>query len=195
MCGPYNKQSPPCVLLLNGLPGLGKLTIAKTLEAKLGHSSTTFRLIDNHLLIDPVVATEPVRNKTHYALRKKFRKVVYDGLNELKEEGLVMIFTSCLVTSDLERPYDDIEQFMEYVDLADGKGVPLVMVNIVCDLRTNSERLGSEERKKEVDGKTKFVKVDVLETIRKQTSLLDREQVIYGKNLVPKSRKLRTIIL
>jgi hypothetical protein len=57
----------------------GKATIAKTIEAKLDHSRPPFRLIDNHLLIDPVVTIEPVRNKAHYALRKKFRKVVYDG--------------------------------------------------------------------------------------------------------------------
>jgi hypothetical protein len=76
----------------------------------------------------------------------------------LKEKGPVMIFTTRLVTSDLETPYDDIEQFKEYVDLAEGKGVPLVVVNIVCDLGTNSERLGSDERRKEVGGKTKLVK-------------------------------------
>lgn len=159
---------------------MGKLTIAKTLEAKLDHSSTPFRLIDNHLLIDPVVAIEPIRNKAHYALRKKFRKVVYGGLNELKKEGLVMIFTSCLVTSDPETPYDDIDQFNEYVDLAEGKGVPLVVVNIVCDLASNSERLCSGERR-EVSGKTKLVKVDVLEKIRLETSLLDREQIMACK--------------
>jgi hypothetical protein len=76
MCGPYDKRSPLCVLLLNGFPGVGKLTIASLFEAKLDHSSTPFRLIDNHLLIDPVVAIEPVRNKGHYALRKKFRNTV-----------------------------------------------------------------------------------------------------------------------
>jgi hypothetical protein len=181
MCDPYDKRSPPCVVLLNGFPGVGKLTIAKLLEAKLDHSSTPFRLIDNHLLINPAVAIKLIRNKAHYALRKRFRQVLYEGLNELKEEGLVMIFTSCMVTSDLERPYDDIDQFKEYVDLAEGKGVPLVMVNIVCDLGTNSERLGSEERGREVGGKTKLVNVDVLEIIRRQTSLLDREQVMACK--------------
>ena len=180
MCGPYGKRSPPCVLLLNGFPGVGKLTIAKTLEPKLLHSGTPCRLIDNHLLIDPVVAIEPIRNKAHYALRKKFRQTLYEGLNEVKEKRLVMLFTSCLVTSELERRYD-IEQFKEYVDLAEGKGVPLVMVNIVCDLASNSERLGSDKRRKEVGGKTKLVKVDALETIRKETSLLTRDQVMACK--------------
>jgi hypothetical protein len=163
------------------IPWSGKAHHRKTLEAKFDHSSTPFRLIDNHLLIDPVVAIEPVRNKAHHALRKKFRKVVYDGLNELDEKGLVMIFTSCLVTSDLETPYDDIDQFNEDVDLAEGKGVPLVVVNIMCDLGANSKRLGSDERRKEVGGKTKLVKMDVLEKIRGETSLSDREQVMACK--------------
>jgi hypothetical protein len=102
-------------------------------------------------------------------------------LNELDEKGLVMILTSCLVASDLETPYDDINQFKEYIDLAEGKGVSLVVANIVCDLGTNSERLGSDERRKEMGGKTKLVKLDVLETIRRETSLLDREQVMACK--------------
>jgi hypothetical protein len=59
--------------------------------------------------------------------------------------------------------------------------VPLVVVNIVCDLGTNSKRLGSNERRKEVGKKTKLVKVDVLETIRWEASLLDREQVMACK--------------
>jgi hypothetical protein len=92
-----------------------------------------------------------------------------------------MIFTSCLVTSDLETPYDDINQFKEYADLAEGKGVPLVIVNIMCDLGINSERLGSDKRRKEVGGKTKLVKLDVLEAIRWETSLLNPEQVMACK--------------
>lgn len=166
-----------CVLLLNGFPGVGKLTIAKALEAKLKLDDTPHRLIDNHLLIDPVVAIEPVRNTAHYALRKSFRKTAFEGLKGLKEERLVIIFTTALSTSYLPTPYDDIDQFEEYADIAEARGVPLVVVNIVCDLGTNSRRLCSKERK-EVGGKTKLVDVDVLERLRRETSVLDREQAM-----------------
>jgi hypothetical protein len=57
----------------------------------------------------------------------------------------------------------------------------LVVANIVYNLGTNSERLGSDERTKEMGGKTKLVKLDVMEIIRRETSLLNREQVMACK--------------
>jgi hypothetical protein len=174
----YSSILPPCVLRLDGFPGVGKLTIAKGVKAELGRNKIPHRLMDNHLLIDPVVAIQPIRNKSHYILRKRFREAAYEGIKELEGEGLVIIFTTCLSTSDLSTPYDDIDQFREYVDLAEGRGVSLVVVNIHCDLGTNSGRLCSKDRKQVVGGKTKLVDVDILKTIREQTSLLDREQVM-----------------
>jgi len=38
------------VILINGFPGVGKLTIARALQKKIGANA---RLIDNNLLIDP----------------------------------------------------------------------------------------------------------------------------------------------
>jgi hypothetical protein len=64
------------------------------------------------------------------------------------------------------------------VGLAEARGVPLVVVNIVCDLGSNSERLCSAERKEGGSGKTKLVNVDVLARLRRETSVLDREQVM-----------------
>ncbi|KUJ10147.1 uncharacterized protein LY89DRAFT_270937 [Mollisia scopiformis] len=174
--------SPSCILLLNGFPGVGKLTIAKALQIRLRHNNAPHRLIDNHLLIDPVVTIEPERNTAHYFLRKSFRRTAFERLKALKEEELVLIFTACLVTSRVPTAYDDIEQFGEYVDFAEAKGVPLVMFNIVCDLSANCGRLYSEERRKgAVGGKTKLVNIEVLEKIRQETSLLAREQVMACK--------------
>jgi len=76
----------------------------------------------------------------------------------LKEERLVIIFTAALSTSYLPTPYDDIDHFVECVDIAEARGVPLVVVNIMCDLGTNSGRLCGKERK-EVGGKTKLMSI------------------------------------
>lgn len=173
----YELHSPPqCILLLNGFPGVGKLTIAKALECKLKLSSTPYALIDNHKLIDPVMAIEPIRNAAHYVLRKLFRKTAFDLLVAVKD-GQLIIFTACLAISKLETPYNDIEQLKEYVDMADQKGVPLVVVNIVCDLEVNSKRLRSIERVEMVRGKTKLVDVEILQGIRGQNTLLNQEDV------------------
>jgi chloramphenicol 3-O-phosphotransferase len=156
-----------CVLLLNGFPGVGKFTIAKALAAKLG--DVPHRLIDNHVLIDPIEAIEPGRSEAHYALRKKFRVVAFEGLKALDEKTLVIILTACLATSS-----EDLSQFAEYLDIAEARGVPLVVVNIVCDVGTNRRRLCSSERK--TGGKTKLIDVGILEKIRSEYTLLGKEQ-------------------
>jgi hypothetical protein len=53
------------------------------------------------------------------------------------------ILTVCLATSR-----GDIEQFLKYVGLAEARCVPLVVVNALCDVGTNSARLCSEDRKR-----------------------------------------------
>lgn len=183
-------SSSPCILLLNGYPGVGKLTIARALSLHLTLSSTPHRLIDNHLLIDPVIAIEPIRNKSHYALRKAFSQTTFEGLKALKEEvgDLVVIFTSCLAVprKGKEMVCDDVAQFQEYVDLSKETGLSLAVVNLVCNLGKNREILQSEERKEHVEkGKTKLVDGGVLEKIREETQLLGRENMMrYSKGEV-----------
>lgn len=175
----HRLPSPPhCVLFLNGFPGVGKLTLAKALEYKLKLSGTPYILIDNHKLIDPVVAIEPKRNTAHYTLRKVFRKTIFDLLVAVKEDRLVIIFTACLATSKIETLYDDIEQFKEYVEMADQRGAPLAVVNVVCDLKANIKRLQSEDRVEMVDGKTKLADSRILEKIRGQNTLLKKEEAL-----------------
>lgn len=94
----------------------------------------------------------------------------------MKEEKLVIILTAALAISYLPTAYDDIDQFAEYVDIAASRGVPLVVVNLVCDLGANSERLCSRKGT-QGNGKAKLVDVDVLKRIRRATVLLDRERV------------------
>ncbi|KAG4428370.1 hypothetical protein IFR05_016152, partial [Cadophora sp. M221] len=137
-------RPPPCVLLLNGFTGVGKLTAAKSLASALQSNHTPCRLINNHLLIDPVIAIEPIRNKAHYTLRKEFRRLAMEGLNRLSqnkenENKHIIIWTAALATSHLPTPYDDTTHFCEYLDFAKTRGVPLVFVNITCDLESNCE--------------------------------------------------------
>jgi chloramphenicol 3-O-phosphotransferase len=181
----FNKNAnmfslPPAVLLLNGFPGVGKFTIAKAISAKLTQGNFPHRLLDNHQLIDPAASIQPVRNAEHYELRQSFRAVAFEGLKLVKEENLVIIMTACLSTSPVPTPYNDIEQFIQYVDLADARGVPLVVVNLVCDFSTNSERLRSTDRMG-VNGKMKLVDPEILEKIRRETTILDQDQAMACK--------------
>ncbi|KAB8231235.1 uncharacterized protein BDW43DRAFT_283119 [Aspergillus alliaceus] len=58
------------IIVLNGFPGTGKLTILKQAKELLPADTTI--LMDNHLLIDPVTAVIPDRSDEHHELRRKF---------------------------------------------------------------------------------------------------------------------------
>jgi len=81
----------PCVLFLNGFPGVGKLTIARHIRRILSESL----LVDNHLLIDPAEAIEPNRTPAHYTLRRAIRQAAFDGLKAVERKSTIFIMTSC----------------------------------------------------------------------------------------------------
>ncbi|TVY56068.1 hypothetical protein LCER1_G003705 [Lachnellula cervina] len=166
----------PCLILFNGFPGVGKLTIAKNFQAVLEESRIPTRLIDNHVLIDPVEAIEPGRSPAHYALRKAIRKAAFDGLKAL-EGGVVILMTTCLAANQA-----DIEVFKEYVEIALARGIQLININVSCDEATNKQRLCSEERRevRENGGKMKLVDADVLATLRREHVLLDASAHLSG---------------
>ncbi|KAL2066013.1 hypothetical protein VTL71DRAFT_2084 [Oculimacula yallundae] len=161
----------PCVLLLNGFPGVGKLTTAKVLTSKLQSHQIPHRLIDNHLLIDPVLAIEPDRNEAHYTLRKEFRTLAMTGLARLPYDTTI-IWTAALATSHAPTQWNDVDQLREYLTFAEDRGVMLVFVNIVCDLLSNCKRV---TERKETSEKVKLFDADVLTGIRRDTELLSRE--------------------
>jgi hypothetical protein len=97
--------------------------------------------------------------------------VTFDGLEALEEENLVVVLTACLVNMG-----DYLNLFKDFLDVAKSRRVPLVMVNLLCDMGTNISRLESEGRKS--DGRMKLVEKDVLEKIRQEASLLDREIIM-----------------
>ncbi|KAJ6495458.1 hypothetical protein C8R45DRAFT_987419 [Mycena sanguinolenta] len=63
------------IVVLNGFPGAGKLTILQQIKALLPSDKT--RLLNNHLLIDPVQARIPDRSDEHHCLRRRIRKPVF----------------------------------------------------------------------------------------------------------------------
>jgi hypothetical protein len=172
MAEEYQKRRTvsPCVVLFNGFPGVRKKTIAKAFAEGLISKDISYRFIDNHMLIDPVQAICPGRDKAHYELREKFRKTAFEGIKAIEEQELVVIFTACL--ADEPR---DIGQFMEYAGVAESRGVPLILINVVCDGKTNAKRVCSVERMKEDN--TKMVDAGILEGLRRNHTLLGLSSV------------------
>ena len=86
-----------CLVILNGFPGVGKLTIARSLQSRLTNVET--RLIDNHLVIDPAEAIHAGRGHRHKTFREKLRQVIFDELKTIPEHGTVLIMTCSLGTN------------------------------------------------------------------------------------------------
>ena len=100
-----------CLVILNGFPGVGKLTIARSLQSRLTNVET--RLIDNHLTIDPAEAIHPGRGRQHKAFRNKLRQVIFDELKTIPERDTVLIMTSSPGAN-----VEDTAVFAEYLEVS-----------------------------------------------------------------------------
>lgn len=147
---------PPCLILINGYPGVGKYTIAKLLHNALGSNST---FIHNHLLIDPVEAIYPGRTPAHYALRKQFRDVTFDAL--IKDPNPQL---SILITISLAANNDDIDVMHEHLKIARERLIAVYWINLTCNDDEHKTRMVSDERK--YGGTSKCTDPTVLDEIK-----------------------------
>lgn len=104
-------QLQGCLVLLNGFPGTGKLSIARELQSRLPDVET--RLIDNHLIIDAAEAIHPGRGPEHKALRSRLRRTILDELKALPDPNTIIIMTLCLGAHE-----EDAGVYAEHVDVS-----------------------------------------------------------------------------
>ncbi|KAL4073533.1 hypothetical protein J3A83DRAFT_4092155 [Scleroderma citrinum] len=161
---PYQQSSGGKIVVLNGFPGAGKFTILKHVRELLPANNT--RLLDNHLLIDPVQAIYPDRSPEHYELRRKLRKPVFESLSKLAQEGHVILMTACLADNN-DR---DAAFFLEHLAMVRGTDVPLFWVNTHCDQAVLEQRVRSPERCQSV--KMKLTNVSVLQKLVREHRLI-----------------------
>jgi hypothetical protein len=152
----------PCLVLINGYPGVGKYTIAKLVHEALGSDNT---FIHNHLLIDPVEAIHPGRTPAHYALRKKFYNIAFDAVIADSNSQLSIVITICLAAND-----DDISVMHEHLRIACERRVPVYWINLTCDEREHKARIVSDERKN--GGTSKCTDPAVLDGIKARSGTI-----------------------
>src|SRR5260221_674129 len=61
------------LIFLYGPPAVGKLTIAKLLEQKIG-----YKLLHNHLIVNPIAEIFPFENQTNRLLVREFRLRIFE---------------------------------------------------------------------------------------------------------------------
>ncbi|KAI1073647.1 hypothetical protein F5B20DRAFT_497908 [Whalleya microplaca] len=127
------------VVVLNGFPGSGKYTILRHIQTRCHNQET--RLVDNHLLIDPVQALYPDRGPAHHRLRRQVRSLFLSSIRELVKEGYLVLMTACLGDNDADR-----QVLEEHIDIVRDTGIPLLWVNIHCGYDELEKRAMSAER-------------------------------------------------
>ncbi|KAK7017740.1 chloramphenicol phosphotransferase-like protein [Favolaschia claudopus] len=157
------------IIVLNGFPGTGKFTILKRVKDLLPPDKT--RLLDNHLLIDPVHAIYPDRSPQHHALRRLLRAPVFISLKQLATEGYVILMTACLA----EHNERDAAFFDEHLATVRGTEIPIFWINAHCELRLLEERLRTPERCG--SGKSKLTDLEILRKLLSENSLIQPQEV------------------
>ena len=132
----------PCAIFLNGFPGVGKLTIAKLLQQRLGA-----RLIDNHLIADLASAIEPSRGPAHNDVRRSLRRAAMEAAAQAEGE-LTFVMTECLASNA-----GDASKLSDYMLLAQRRSIQFVFINLTCDEDENTKRLEDPERAAGAKGK------------------------------------------
>jgi hypothetical protein len=123
------------IIHLNGLPGVGKLTIARILVARLGG-----RLLDSHTVYNVAFSLTEFRTPEFYDLVRSVRDVAYSRVATTSVD-VPVILTNALGTG----PWAD-ENWKAVVNLAQGRGSKLYAVAIICSRDQHLLRVASSER-------------------------------------------------
>lgn len=165
------------IVVLNAFPGTGKLTIME--KVKDLFPADTVCLLDNHLLIDPVVAIIPQRNAAHHELRRRVRRPIFEELSRSAQGGQTILMTACLVKhNDMDHKF-----LQEHLDMVRGTNVSLIWADMHCDEETSMRRVISPERRQR--GKAKLTDPCILQDLLRSHQLLEpSKNAVEGMNVI-----------
>lgn len=140
--------NPLPIIHINGLPGTGKLTIAREVLTLLQQhfaasgSPNTAKLVHNHLLINPADAVLHRTQPGYQTLRKALRDAVFSTLSsEPATFATVYLFTDWQSGDDAGAAV-----CREYETMARERGCGFIPVIVSCGEAENIVRLRSGER-------------------------------------------------
>lgn len=130
------------IIYLIGFAGIGKLTIAKELS-KL----TNARIIDNHLINNPILSLIPLDGKTPipkvvWERIANIREIVFTTIEELSPPYSNFIFTNELLESSTQ----DKEIYRRIAVIAQKRKSTFVPIRLIANLDELCRRVSSVER-------------------------------------------------
>lgn len=130
------------IVYLIGFAGVGKLTIAKELSSRINA-----RLVDNHLINNPILHMIPLDGKTPipkvvWEKIAHIREIVFSTIEEISPPDFNFIFTNEL----LESGQQYINIYNRVAAIAQKRKSIFVPIRLVCDLEELCRRVSAEER-------------------------------------------------
>ncbi|KAL8771844.1 MAG: hypothetical protein Q9209_002782 [Squamulea sp. 1 TL-2023] len=142
-------MAPPFIYI-NGYPGVGKQMLPNA------------KLLDNHLLIDPVAAVYDRSMPEYQGLRKLVRQGILSSIaTSTSLKDVIWVFTDSQSSDEVGRA-----AVADYISAAETRGSPIISVILMCCAEENVLRLGAASR-----GKNKLNDADILLEIREKEDL------------------------
>ncbi|KAK4694239.1 hypothetical protein P7C71_g3310, partial [Lecanoromycetidae sp. Uapishka_2] len=153
---------PHPIIYINSWPGVGKHTIAKTLETLMKGRA---RVVHNHLHIDLAGAILPRSSQDYPALRHALRQLLFKTLTTSSDTyDDTFIFTDFQTSND-----SGTSTAREYATAARMRGCTFVPVILTCEMAENERRMRSKERVELVaGGKGMLLDVEMLRDVRRR---------------------------
>lgn len=123
------------IIHINGMPGVGKLTVARLTAEKLNA-----RLVDNHLAINLAVSICERGSVEYFYFLVRLTDVILEQI--LKNPRQTYIFTNALTT---ELP-EDKKRLDGLREFAENNQITFVQILIECNLAENKRRIVSASR-------------------------------------------------
>lgn len=121
------------LIFLYGPPAVGKLTIAKILQEKLG-----YRLLHNHSIVNPIAEIFPFENPANRLLTREFRLRI---LEEAAKCDINIIATFGIAGND---PFTHVADVINTVEIQKGE---ICLVHLTADQETILNRIEDASRK------------------------------------------------
>ena len=168
------------LIFLYGLPGTGKLTIARELAEITG-----YKLFHNHLTVDLLLSMFEFGSKAFVELRESiWLSVMEEGARTLP----AMIFTF--------NPENSVRQefIMKAVQTADSRGGEVHFVEVVCDPEELERRINTADRKNH----KKLVSVELFHELKAKrvfdSPKMPAPQLMLNSTLVPPQENAMRIV-
>jgi len=121
------------IIFLYGPPAVGKLTIAKVLASKID-----YRLLHNHLLVNPIAEVFPFENPANRLLTREFRLRI---IEEAIKSNVNLINTFGIAGNN---PFEHIEDIIKTVNTHNGE---ICLVHLTANKETLLNRVEDNFRK------------------------------------------------